>query len=172
MHAPRVASRGSIQRWRHATARAAKSQMHQLRFAAMNLCPSNGRFSQSVVPAALVGISLRSLPVAAAGKLAACASSARRCLRHQNFRSKLPSPVWSATRCCLTLRSSGPPPAWRREALTVIIRLAAPRRWRPLSSNVRPHENRGMSVEASRIAAKNQSNGTPCGTFRSTRVRE
>ena len=45
--------------------------------------------------------------------------------------------------CCLTGRSSGPPPAWHlaREALTVIIRLAgqAPSRRRPLSSNVRPH---------------------------------
>jgi hypothetical protein len=37
----------------------------------------------------------------------------------------------------------GPPPAWHlaREALNVIIRFTgqAPRRWRPLSSNVRPH---------------------------------
>ena len=44
---------------------------------------------------------------------------------------------------CLTLRSSGPPPARRlgREAFMFIIRLAAkpPRRWCPLSSNVRPH---------------------------------
>jgi hypothetical protein len=44
---------------------------------------------------------------------------------------------------CLTLRSSGPPPAWHlgREASQVIVRLAAqaPTRWGPLSSNVRPH---------------------------------
>ena len=42
---------------------------------------------------------------------------------------------------CLTLRSSGPPPAWplAREPVQVIIRLAgqAPHRWCPLSSNVR-----------------------------------
>ena len=46
-------------------------------------------------------------------------------------------------RCGLTLRSSGPPPAWHlaREPLQVIIRLAgqAPHRRRPLTSNVRPH---------------------------------
>ena len=47
----------------------------------------------------------------------------------------------------LTLRSSqGPPPAWHlaREALVLIIRLAgqAPRRLRPLSSNVRRHKPR------------------------------
>ena len=40
----------------------------------------------------------------------------------------------------LTLRSSGPPPAWPREPLWSIIRLAGPSRWRPLSSNVRPHK--------------------------------
>ena len=47
--------------------------------------------------------------------------------------------------CCLTVRSSGPPPAWHlgREAVLSIIVLAAqaPRRWRPLSSNVRQHSN-------------------------------
>ena len=37
----------------------------------------------------------------------------------------------------LTLRSSGPPPAWPREPLRLIICLARPCRWRPLSSNVR-----------------------------------
>ena len=45
--------------------------------------------------------------------------------------------------CCLTLRSSGRPPARHlaREALTVIIRLAgqAPSRRQPLSSNVSHH---------------------------------
>ena len=50
----------------------------------------------------------------------------------------------SAPQCGLTLRSSGPPPAWRlgREASQVIVRLAAqaPIRRGPLSSNVRPHE--------------------------------
>ena len=44
---------------------------------------------------------------------------------------------------CLTLRSSGPPPAWHlaREALWSIVHLAGqvPFRRRPLSSNVRPH---------------------------------
>ena len=44
------------------------------------------------------------------------------------------------TSCGLTLRSSGPPPAWHlaREPASVIIRFAgqAPTRWRPLSSNV------------------------------------
>ena len=46
--------------------------------------------------------------------------------------------------CCLTGRSSGPPPAWHlaREALWSIVRLAgqAPFRQRPLSSNVRPRK--------------------------------
>ena len=36
-------------------------------------------------------------------------------------------------KCGLTLRSSGPPPAWPREPLWFIIRLAGPHRWRPLS---------------------------------------
>jgi hypothetical protein len=64
--------------------------------------------------------------------------------------------AWRCVRCsgspsclrpraaCLTGRSSGPPPARRlgREALRSIMRLAAqaPCRWRPLSSNVRRHE--------------------------------
>ena len=43
---------------------------------------------------------------------------------------------------------AGPPPAWHlaREALAVIIRFAgqAPCRWRPLSSNVRPHTTHFM----------------------------
>ena len=57
-----------------------------------------------------------------------------------------PQPVHRlAAECGLTLRSSGPPPAWRlaREAMQGIIRLAgqAPRRRCPLSSNVRPHGN-------------------------------
>ena len=50
-----------------------------------------------------------------------------------------------AKKCCLTLRSSGPPPASRlaREPASVIIHLAgqAPFRRGPLSSNVRPHVN-------------------------------
>ena len=53
--------------------------------------------------------------------------------------------VSAGQKCGLTLRSSGPPPAWHlaREAMQGIIRLAgqAPRRWCPLSSNVRPHVN-------------------------------
>ena len=56
-------------------------------------------------------------------------------------------------RRCLTLRSSGRAPAWHlaREAIQVIIRLAgqAPHRRAPLSSNVRPHENRSVTNEAS-----------------------
>ncbi len=57
----------------------------------------------------------------------------------------------------LTLRSSqGPPPAWHlaREALAVIIRFAgqAPRRFRPLSSNVRQH-GQSMAVLATVAAA-------------------
>jgi hypothetical protein len=51
----------------------------------------------------------------------------------------------------LTLRSSqGPPPAWHlaRATLWSIIRRAgqAPRRFRPLSSNVRPHRNQRAKV--------------------------
>ena len=49
------------------------------------------------------------------------------------------------TRCGLTLRSSGPPPARHlgREAASYIIRSAAqaPCRWQPLSSNVRRHRH-------------------------------
>ena len=49
---------------------------------------------------------------------------------------------WQLSECGLTLRSSGPPPAWHlgREASQVIVRLAAqaPTRRGPLSSNVRP----------------------------------
>jgi hypothetical protein len=48
-----------------------------------------------------------------------------------------------AQKCGLTLRSSGPPPAWQlaRESVVLIIGLAgqAPTRWGPLSSNVRRH---------------------------------
>ena len=60
------------------------------------------------------------------------------------------SRVASCSERGLTLRSSGPPPAWRlaREAvLSVIIRLAgqAPTRRGPLSSNVRPHNMRRIS---------------------------
>ena len=55
------------------------------------------------------------------------------------------TPCLRSPKRCLTLRSSGPPPARRlgREAFMLIIRLAAkpPRRWRPLSSNVRPHKS-------------------------------
>jgi hypothetical protein len=51
---------------------------------------------------------------------------------------------------CLTLRSSGPPPAWHlgREASQVIVRLAAqaPTRRGPLSSNVRPHRHPARSL--------------------------
>ena len=55
-----------------------------------------------------------------------------------------PQPVHHlAAKCGLTLRSSGPPPAWHlgREPFQVIIRLAAqaPTRRGPLSSNVRPN---------------------------------
>ena len=57
-----------------------------------------------------------------------------------------PQPVHRlAAKCGLTLRSSGPPPAWHlaREAIQVIIRLAgqAPIRWCPLSSNVGPRRS-------------------------------
>ena len=51
-------------------------------------------------------------------------------------------------KCGLTLRSSGPPPAWPREPLWFIIRLAGPHRWRPLSSNVRPHEPVSLTSES------------------------
>ena len=54
----------------------------------------------------------------------------------------------SAPKCGLTLRSSGPPPAWHlgREPFQVIIRLAAqaPTRRGPLSSNVRQTQNTQM----------------------------
>jgi hypothetical protein len=60
------------------------------------------------------------------------------------FKPEEPATLWSRSPSrCLTLRSSGPPPAWHlaREAMQCIIRLAgqAPRQWCPLSSNVRPH---------------------------------
>ena len=63
-------------------------------------------------------------------------------------------------KCGLTLRSSGPPPAWHlaREAIQVIIRLAghAPTRRRPLSSNVRPH-GKCKSVDGElRVALQDQ----------------
>jgi hypothetical protein len=55
----------------------------------------------------------------------------------------------------LTLRSSGPPPAWHlaREAVQVIIRLAgqAPHRRRPLTSNVRPHQKLVLADAALRV---------------------
>ena len=52
---------------------------------------------------------------------------------HERCTSRVP-------RCVgLTLRWSGPPPAWPREPLWLIIRLSGPCRWRPLSSNVRQH---------------------------------
>ena len=60
------------------------------------------------------------------------------------FKPAAPAALWlRSPNRCLTLRSSGPPPAWHlgREASQVIVRLAAqaPIRFRPLSSNVRPH---------------------------------
>ena len=55
-------------------------------------------------------------------------------------------------KCGLTLRSSGPPPAWHlaREPVQVIIRFAgqAPTRRGPLSSNVRPRMNNPRVFEA------------------------
>ena len=55
---------------------------------------------------------------------------------------------WGPRERGLTLRSSGPPPAWRlaREPVQVIIRFAgqAPTRWRPLSSNVRRHQEHSV----------------------------
>jgi hypothetical protein len=71
----------------------------------------------------------------------------------------------SATRCCLTLRSSGPPQARRlgREAVRHIIRLAAqaPCRWCPLSSNVRPARSlRGSCSGVSKQRAHGQQNAS------------
>jgi hypothetical protein len=71
----------------------------------------------------------------------------------------------SATQCCLTLRSSGPPPARRlgREAVRHIIRFAAqaPCRWCPLSSNVRPARSlRGSCSGVSKQRAHGQQNAS------------
>ena len=49
---------------------------------------------------------------------------------------------FSSLACCLTLPSSGRPPACRRVAFRSMIRFAAPIRQPPLMSNVRPHRNR------------------------------
>jgi ribosomal protein S18 acetylase RimI-like enzyme len=63
-------------------------------------------------------------------------------------------PHGSIAQCGLTLRSSGPPPAWRtgREAVLFLICLATstPTRRGPLSSNVRRHEMHPLVVEPSR----------------------
>jgi hypothetical protein len=61
--------------------------------------------------------------------------------------------------CCLTPRSSGASTAWRpgREAPTqAIMRLAAraPRRCRPLSSNVRPHKALPRTIEVPQSHAR------------------
>ena len=59
----------------------------------------------------------------------------------------------------LTLRSSGPPPAWHlgREPFQVIIRLAAqaPTRWGPLSSNVSPQNCTVVRCIRNAFALKN-----------------
>jgi hypothetical protein len=60
----------------------------------------------------------------------------------QALGSKYPAPstaVAACGKCAPTLRSSGPPPAWPREPLQLIIRLTGPCRRRPLTSNVRRH---------------------------------
>ena len=72
--------------------------------------------------------------------------------------------VSSPRKCCLTLRSSGPPPASRlaRELASVIIHLAgqAPCRWGPLSSNVR-RSNHG-TLASTNSNSNSNSNSRPC----------
>ena len=71
--------------------------------------------------------------------------------------------------CRLTLRPSGLPPARRlaRKALAVIIRLAgqAPSRRQPLSSNVRPHQQRAL-VHQQLSSAKPSSSQSHVGASR------
>ena len=65
--------------------------------------------------------------------------------------------------CDLTLRSSGPPPAWPDEALRNMFRFAGPRRRRPLSSNVRPHTTPTSNCGAEITSVKIQFHCPSCG---------